>query len=257
MQRKSYRLKRFSRQSVLSHTNDYKIVDDWTDRFSRFLHVSGAVRRGQNNDQQRLDLWKLSGDLDALVHGRCRHGRHEKRNSAVRIPTGLLALSTLVIVQAPLLPTTGFAQQAQFERFCRDYAEHAVNAANRATQAGCTPHRAFRNDFVADRALHYNWCLRSPEQTVAAGRQSRQQALNTCLTGANPQAKFENFCRDYANHAVNVARRAKESLCPSSGWYNVNFSGHYNWCKSAPEQTVVTHRQSRQKALDACLRGSP
>ncbi len=158
-----------------------------------------------------------------------------------------------VVRGAPPAP----APQAQFERFCREYADHAVDAANRAGRAGCAPHRAFRNDFVADRALHYNWCLRSSEQVVAAGRQSRQQALDSCLAAAKPQAQFDSFCRDYANHAVNVARRAKASLCPSNGWYSENFSGHYNWCKNAPEQAVVAHRQSRQKALDACLRGSP
>jgi hypothetical protein len=175
----------------------------------------------------------------------------------MRLRMGLLALGILVTTQAALFSTTGFAQQAQFERFCRDYAEHAVSAANRAAQAGCTPHRAFRNDFIPDRALHYNWCLRSPEQTVAVGRQSRQKALDSCLAGANPQAQFQRFCRDYADHAVNVAKRAKEALCPSSRWYSANHSGHYNWCMGAPEQTVAAHRQSRQKALDNCLRGSP
>ena len=175
----------------------------------------------------------------------------------MRMRMGLLALGILVAAQAALFPTNGFAQQAQFERFCRDYADHAVNAANRAAQAGCAPHRAFRNDFVADRALHYNWCLRAPEQTVAAGRQSRQQALNACLARANPQAQFDRFCRDYADHAVNVANRARQSQCPASGWYNTNHAAHLNWCRGAPEQTVAAHRQSRQRALDNGLRGAP
>lgn len=162
----------------------------------------------------------------------------------------------MVLAQTPLWSTASLAQQAQFERFCRDYADHAVNAANRAAQAGCTPHRAFRNDFVPDRALHYNWCLRAPEQAVVAGRESRQQALNSCLATANPQAQFERFCRDYADHAVSVTRRAVQSACPPSGFYSDNYAGHYNWCRSAEEQMVVTHRQSRQRTLDACLRGS-
>ena len=76
--------------------------------------------------------------------------------------------------------------QAQLERFCADYATHAVNSANRAIQAGCTPNRAFANDFNPDRATHYNWCLRTEEQRVVAGRQARQQALDSCL--ANPAA---------------------------------------------------------------------
>ncbi|MBS7792039.1 hypothetical protein KTR66_18710 [Roseococcus sp. SDR] len=79
-------------------------------------------------------------------------------------------------------PPANANDQAQRERFCRDYAEHGVNAASRATQARCAPN----NWFNGTRTGHYDWCIRTPEQTVAAHRQSRQQALDNCL--ANPGA---------------------------------------------------------------------
>lgn len=104
--------------------------------------------------------------------------------------------------------------------------------------------------------FHLNGCSAPPIQVQCVVEARNAGPTNPTTPNSNPQAQYERFCRDYADHAVNVTNRASQARCASSGWFSANRTGHYNWCMGAPEATVSAHRQSRQQALDSCLSGT-
>ena len=70
-------------------------------------------------------------------------------------------------------------------------------------------------------------------------------------------AASEQTCREYASHAVDVARRGKSVPCPlgdPGGRWSTQFNDHFNWCRTVKDRTLDEENVARDTLVSACSR---
>jgi hypothetical protein len=80
--------------------------------------------------------------------------------------------------------------------------------------------------------------------------------LSTAIGTTEVRAANPDFCRDYANAAVNQTRIAWDNWRCRRGaqpprWM-MNWQAHFNWCLGAPWEAARREREIRHEWLEQC-----
>ncbi len=144
--------------------------------------------------------------------------------------------------------------QAEKVAFCNAYADRAVAASrqNRELRCGYTGGR-----WGHPRTVYFNWCMRNSPEKARANTAARVRLIRQCRN-MPPEERMParadlESCREYADIAVQQARRAREAGCGYRGpRWTLNYDRHFRWCRTA----TITERRGelavRRAALKRC-----
>ena len=150
------------------------------------------------------------------------------------------------------------AAHAADDHFCKDYAQAAVSQFRTAeTHERCEPHlRDEGSRWSNDYRAHYDWCRGVSREQAWDERNARKAALQRCTQTA--QATEDNFCKDYAQAAVNQFRtaetheRCQHHLRNEGARWSNDYRVHYDWCRGAKREAARDERNARKYALEEC-----